>query len=550
MKKNLTIVTALFDLGRDNLVDGFRRPFSQYLECFAKMLKVDYPMVIYCDTDVAEFVWQHRSPDNTRIIHKSIDDLRKFPFYDQVQKIRNNPDWYNRAGWLPDSPQSKMELYSILTFFKQFFLNDASLMNHFDSRYYLWVDAGLSNTIGNPAEYFDAEFEKRISGDMNRMLYVAFPYDGEVEVHGFEKSAMNRMAGVDTKFVCRGGIFGGTRHTLNEINDIYYGLLAESLNNGLMGTEESIFSIIAHKHPEKCNVRMIESNGLVYKYLQDLKRIPIESIGEELAFYFLTYNTPKQFELMIKNFKESYPDEFSRTKKYVVDNSTDTRAAASYKKMFSEYDIECIHGGENLGIQDGRQLVAEHFDKSVHKYYVFFEEDFFLVGKDYPSHNKNGFIRYVPELFRKGIDIVDFQNLDYLKLSIIEFYGECTQDWAFKNVPDDKKKIYFPEREDGNAELRWKTKIDYIGFREDLAYGVGHFHVDNWPHIMTKKGNHQIYLADPYAHKFEQTIMSQCKTYLVEGKLIGGCLLAAPIEHNRTIHYNGKTRRENKFYTN
>src|SRR5690606_497911 len=176
-----------------------------------------------------------------------------FPFYEQVQKIRTDEKWYNYAGWLPDSTQAKLELYNPLVMSKQFFLNDATHFNFFDTKYFLWIDAGIANTIGDPTHYLDKDFERRIIGDMNKMLYVAFPYDGTLEVHGFEKNAMNNYAGSETKFVCRGGIFGGPKHAINDINDIYYGLLNDTLNNGLMGTEESIFTIIAYKHPEKVN---------------------------------------------------------------------------------------------------------------------------------------------------------------------------------------------------------------------------------------------------------------------------------------------------------
>ena len=230
MSGNLTLVTALFDIGRGDLAPGFQRSFDHYIESFVKMLKVDYPMVIYCEESLAETIWKHRSHENTKLIFKTLDDLRKFPFYQQVQDIRNSPEWINRSGWIVDSTQAKLELYNPLVMSKQFFLNDATHFNFFDTKYYLWVDAGLANTIGDPTYYFDKDFESRITSDLNKMLYVAFPYDGTVEVHGYEKNAMDRMAGAKTEYVCRGGIFGGPKHAINEINDIYYGLMSDSFN--------------------------------------------------------------------------------------------------------------------------------------------------------------------------------------------------------------------------------------------------------------------------------------------------------------------------------
>lgn len=549
MNNKLTLVTGLWDIRRDDLADGFKRDFQHYLDCFARLLAVEYPMVVYVPHELEQFVWQHRNSSNTRIITKSLDDLKTFPFNNEVQSIRQSDSWRNQAGWLHDSPQSQLEHYNLITLQKQFFLNDCSLFNFFDSTHFMWVDAGISNTIGEPSYYFDKDFETKVLSDMNKMLYLAFPYDGTVEVHGFEKNAMNRLAEHNTEYVCRGGIFGGPKHVINEINDKYYGLLKETLPVGLMGTEESLFTILSYRHPQLCNVQMIDSNGLVVTYLNRVKNRVIEDCADPLAFYFLTYNTPQQFKQTIERFIKAYPMEFANTKKYVVDNSTDKLAIKEYKKLFKKHKIEVIHEGINLGIQDGRQLVAEHFGESKHKYHVFFEEDFYLIDKE-AVNNKNGFIRYVPNLFDKMITILDEQDLDYLKLTMIEFYGDCTQDWAFKNVPEHRRQEYYPERSDGNSELRWKTKVDYLGFHKDLAYAVGHFHGSNWPNLINKRGNQQMYLAEPYDHKFEQTVMSQIKTFLVDGKLKGACLLAAPIEHDRTIFYDGKTRRENKHFTN
>ena len=156
---NLTIVTGLWDIKRGDL-NGFGRSFQHYLDCFARLLTVDYPMVIYVPSDLVDFVWQHRSNQNTRIIVKELADLKQGmgDFDKHIQDIRQRPEWRGRAGWIPDSPQSQLEYYNLITMQKQFFLNDATLYNFFDSKHFLWVDAGISNTIGDPKEWFNETF--------------------------------------------------------------------------------------------------------------------------------------------------------------------------------------------------------------------------------------------------------------------------------------------------------------------------------------------------------------------------------------------------------
>lgn len=546
MSSNLTLVTALFDLGRGNLDSGFKRSFEHYVESFSRLLKVDYPMVIYCEESLTEVIWKHRSPDNTKLVFKTLDDLRNFPFYDNVQKIRNDPTWYGQSGWIPDSTQAKLELYNPLVMSKQFFLNDATHFNFFDTKYYLWIDAGIANTIGDPTSYLDKDFERRITPDLNKMLYVAFPYDGTVEVHGFEKNAMDRMATKKTEFVCRGGIFGGPKHSINDINDIYYGLLNDSFSQGLMGTEESIFTIIACKHPEKVNVRMIESNGLVYKYLQDLKEVPVPEVDEELAVYVLTYNLPQQFELWAQSFEQAFPQDFKRVRKYVINNSTDKRVAKKYKTLFDKYGFEEFKK-DNIGINGGRQFAAEHFLESTHEYMIFFEDDMLL---QLPGAGlcKNGFSTYHSDLLDKCVDIVKNEKLDYLKLAFTEFYGDNHRNWAWHNLPLTKKSEYFPERQDG-VDIA-KVKIDYTGSHKGLPYAVGEYHYCNWPIMFTKKGSQTVFMEVKYAHLYEQTWMSQTMMHMRDGKLKVGSLLATTINHNRVFHYDGRTRRENEHYKN
>ncbi len=552
-KSNISFVTALFDIGRGGLESGFSRSFEHYKECFSKLLKYKHiNLVVYCDRSLNEFIESHKT-ENIKIINKTLEDLETFPFTKQVDSIRNNQKWFNQAGWLAQSPQAKLKHYNLITMQKQFMLNDSSIFNHFKTHYFCWIDSGLANTVNldqyfNETVYFD--FEKKLIKHLNKMLYVCFPYDGQTEVHGFTKSGMNRYAGTDTTYVARGGFFGGDRYHIEQINNIYYQLLASTLGEGLMGTEESVFTLITYRHPELCNVRMIDGNGLVYKFFEDTKnQEEIKSTATELAIYSLTYNTPKQFEMWVKSFQDVYPQDFLKHKKYVINNSTDEQCIKIYNELFKLYDFEVIHEGKNIGIQDARQLCATHFNDSQHDYYVFFEEDFLFVDPKETTQIKDGFIRHIPNLFDKSIKILQDNDLDYLKLTIIEFFGNSIYDWSYKNLPKNKKEEFFPKKYD-NQDLCWKSKVDYLGIYDNIAYAVGHFHYCNWPILFCKRGNRQVFLEIVYDHLYEQTLMSQAKMFMMENKLIVGTLMAAPIYHDRKYFYDGKSRRENRHYTN
>lgn len=530
MHKDLTLVTALFDIGRSNIDPGFARSYEHYLNCFKGLLEVDLPMVIFCDEATENFVFKHRKRENTTVVRRTLDDLRRFPFYDRVQQIRSSESWRTRSGWIPGSPQASLELYNPLVMSKQFFLNDASIFNFFGTKYFAWIDAGITNTV-NVKSYFNKTFVDKLIRQMNKMCYVAFPYDGTVEVHGFEKNAMNRYAGTKTEYVVRGGFFGGTRESIAEINDIYYALLNDTLSEGLMGTEESLFTIISYRNPDKVNLNFIESNGLIYKFFEDVNAKaydPVKDGDGSIAIYALTYNLPKQFEMWVNSFKAAYPEEFKRFKKYVVNNSTDPSVEAEYRRLFSENDFEEFKF-DNIGINDARHEVAKHFDRSTHEYMVFFEDDM-LLHHNGGQKSKLGFPTYYPKVFDICTEIIKYENLDYLKLSFDEFYGNNLENWGWYNLPEDKRQQYFP---DNNK----KTKVHHLGSFKAVPYAVGEYHYCNWPIMFTKQGNRKVFLEVEYASKFEQTWMSMVCTMQKEGKILAGSLLASIINHNRVYHY-------------
>lgn len=541
---NLTIVTGLFDLGRDKL-DGFGRPWSHYTEAFEKFLRATshLPLLVYIEPHNEQLVWAVRDIANTKVVLKTLDDLREFPFYSKVQEIRKNPHWYGQSGWMPDSPQAALELYNPMVMSKQFLLNDASIMNFFNTKYFLWLDAGLNNTV-NLQDHLTAEFEARIVQHMNKMLYVCFPYDGTVEVHGYPKDKMDSMSGTKTEYVARGGIFGGTRDAISQVNDAYYRILDESMNNNWMGTEESLFTILSYKHPQLCNVRMIEGNGLVVKFFDDMKNGTVAGAGNgKVALYTLTFNIPKQFQMFIDSFKNAYPNEFAEMNKYVVNNSTDPKVDKEYKRIFAANGFEEFKF-DNIGINDGRHFCAEHFDKSEDEFMIFFEDDM-LLHDDPNMRCKNGFTTYHVGLIDKAVEIVKNEALDYLKLSFSEFYGDNHDNWAWENVrPEARKLELFPARDDGVSPK--KARIDYTGTHRGLPFAVGEYHYCNWPIIFTKKGNRVIFLENVYEHKYEQTWMSLAMDPIREKRIKVGTLLASPINHYRKYHYGHNTRKENK----
>ena len=554
---NITLVTGIWDIGRGELSEGWSRSYQHYLDKFEQLLDVQENMIIFGDNELKEFVFKKRNESNTQFIERPLKWFTESEFYNRIQVVRTRPSWITQVGWLEESTQAKLKNYNPLVMSKIFLLHDAKILDKFDSKYMFWIDGGLTNTV-HPGYFTHDKVLDKLPKYISKFSFISFPYDAETEIHGFNYKKLNELAGSKVNKVSRGGFFGGPKESISDINSIYYGLLKSTLEEGYMGTEESIFSIMSYKHSDLINYFQIESNGLVGKFFEDLKNDTLEVKNEntiktpnnldinKVGLYVLTFNSPNQFETLIKSMLEYDSDFITKTKKFLLDNSTDLSTTPRYIELCEEYGFEHIKK-DNLGIMGGRIFIAEHFDKTDLDFQIFFEEDMTL----YPKKGevcRNGFPRYVDNLYQKSLEIITKENFDFLKYSFTEFYGSNDIQFAWYNVPQDFRQSHWPNKPklpvqgfDPNAP---KTEFKNIKIHKGLPYVNGESYLCNWPIILTKQGNYKCYLETKWQFSYEQTSMSYVYQETVKGNINPGLLLLTPIEHHRYEHYDGSLRKE------
>jgi hypothetical protein len=554
-----TIVTGIWDIKRDELSEGWSRSFQHYLNNLEKLLKVEDNMIIYIEEKYRSFVEERRKKENTMIIVRELSWFKDNNIiYENIQKIRQNPDWYNQSGWLVDSTQAKLEMYNPIVMSKMFLLNDASILDPFNSENLVWVDGALTNTVHEGYFWKDNVISK-FTKYLTKFSFVCFPYDGKVEIHGFKYDEMCKYSDGIVNKVARGGIFGGPKSLISKINEIYYGLISDTLSKGLMGTEESLFTIMTYKYPELIQYFEIEMNGLLGVFFENLKNGTLVAKQEKMgvikqnphnklnaALYVLTYNSPSQFEKLCISFEEYDKNFLDKPKKYLLNNSTKRDTDIAYAELCDKYGFEEIKK-DNIGICGGRQFIAEHAEENEFDYHFFFEDDmFFYLGPE--QFCRNGFRRKIDNFYSILMDITWNENFDYLKWNFSEFFGDNTKQWAWHNVPASVRAQLFPENpvkvnSDTNAApfLNFKNIKSY----RQLPYATGDIYYCNWPQVVSKEGNRKMFLDTKWAHPFEQTWMSHIYQETIKDKIKTGILLASPTEHDRFEHYSMEERREN-----
>jgi len=178
---------------------------------------------------------------------------------------------------------------------------------------------------------------------------------------------------------------------------------------------------------------------------------------------------------------------------------------------------------------------------------MFFEDDmFFYNGPD--AVCRNGFNRYVKNLYNNVIEIAQKYKLDFLKFSYSEFFGDNGTQWSWYNVPQVVREEYFPEKKQlpvrGQDPDAPKTQFNNIRVHNGIPFVDGDVYYSNWPQVVTRIGNKKMFLTEKWAHPYEQTWMSYMFQETKKGNLKPALLLASPTEHDRFEFYDGKLRKE------
>jgi hypothetical protein len=561
---DLTIVTGLWNIGRPD------RNFDHYISHFNNVLDIDASLFIYIPQEYEHLVWAKRKKHNTYVKIFELSDIKNNiyqPHWDKTQEIRTNPEWYNltgEGGWLKTSPQAILEWYNPIVQSKMFMLHSATIWNPFNSQKFIWLDAGITNTVYE--NYFTQNnVLSKIDSYIDPFLFLSYPYEAGDEVHGFKHSAMKTLCGESVKYVCRGGLFGGTKEAINEASAEYYALLQNSLSMGLMGTEESIFTIMSYLNPEKYRRYALDGNGLIVKFIQNLlnDQVELEPIPErkimlpnrhvdtsklKVSIYMLTFNFPHQVEHTIQTWLK-HDKFFTKTRNILIDNSTNQEARDENARLCEKYNLEHIITYDNAGINGGRLRAAQHFQESDSDYYLFLEDDMGAYSPEEKEPCRNGFMKYVPNLYDKVLKIIHGSDIDFLKLSYTEVYMDNNIQVSWYNVPQLVRTELWPHYNklpvtglDPNCP---RTDFKNIEVVNGLSYITGDIYYANWPMIVGKRGNQKMFLDTTWANPYEQTWMSHMFQETRKGNIKPAVLLASPIKHDRIAHYKPEDRREN-----
>ena len=541
----VTLVTALFDLGRDTLAASFRRDADHYRMHLPATLAIDCPMVIYTEPAYVELVKSHRAGQPTQIVVTDRSTALGNAELARIEAIRRDHDWLAQADWLPQSPQAALAGYNPLVMSKPLWLAEVAAENPFGSQHFYWIDAGLGHTVSS--DWLQASAIRQLPQWHRHFLLLCFPYAPVNEVHGFAKDALAALAGVEqTRWVARGGFFGGDRKHIAEVAGHYREALLSTLGDGLMGTEESLLTLLSYARPELFDLHWVGPDGLVWPFFRQLcagwpgdtvtARARLADLTET---WFISYNAPRQFEALLQSIERVAPELLCTAERVLINNTTEAALIPDYERLCARYDIRHLRQ-DNIGINSARQLAAEAFYRGGRQAMFWFEDDMLLVGRDEsPPLCVNGLVRHMPDLAAVSQAILMKENADYLKFSFTEVFGSHREQWAWGNLDAEKQARYFPNvREMPPADLSAPKMLGNTG------YVTGEVFYSNWPHLITRRGTKKLFLDRRRDALYESAWCADSFELLRNGELKAALLLASPVNHHRIQAYDQASRRE------
>lgn len=255
-----TIITSI--LGGEK----FQQNKEKYLNSIYTLLSSKENFILFVDETTKDFF--EESP--TLKIY-NYDFLKDFPYNDLVESLRYHPNFIDSAPWVKSSSQCIFSSHNPIIMSKPYMVEKSIQENPFNSEKFVWYDGGLLKN----RDYFEMGNLKFKNEELTflfdlfnkeDMYFMSTTYPkNSPEIHGFKKEGIIKILGDTPNYVCRGGNFGGGKDPLLKFIKEYDELLKKTLKMGYMGTEETIFTLLAFQNPQLYKNYIFSSYNDIYQ---------------------------------------------------------------------------------------------------------------------------------------------------------------------------------------------------------------------------------------------------------------------------------------------
>jgi len=245
-----TIVTALFDIGREKFGDG--RSTDQYLSWFEKTLELNSCMSIYTEEKFKSFIEERRDPKNTKIKIQNLEEIPMYKHREKISQIIRDPEYLLK---IKDNSriECKLDLYNVIQYSK-FGCIQEEIKEGSNLDFYFWMDAGCSRF------FFNADLSQ-IWPNLKKVDPDKFIIQGNINTLQIYPSMEIEKYKWENNCILVGTLFGGRGDVVSIVSDLTIKILEEEmLKNGMVNNEQIALAILFKRNPELFNL-YINLNG-------------------------------------------------------------------------------------------------------------------------------------------------------------------------------------------------------------------------------------------------------------------------------------------------
>ena len=240
MDNKVTVITGLYNINRESNGDG--RKFDDYVDWLKKTMRLNVPMVIYCERGTYEKIKDERHDyESTKFIIIEKKDIEYFKYEDKVNEIVKNEDYLGKIMG-GHRLEVKLPIYNLLIMNKILWVNEVAEKNYFDSKYFMWVDAGCSRFF----EDYDLNLKKPWP-NVEKLNEDKF----NIQV---KQTLMNNLTPLQMMYhqdhFTTATIFPGTRQIIGRIKYESKVIFDEMIKNNCINNEQIVFAMIFKKYPQ------------------------------------------------------------------------------------------------------------------------------------------------------------------------------------------------------------------------------------------------------------------------------------------------------------
>ena len=238
---DFTIVTALFDLNRENW-PYFQRDFNTYLKNSLPLLSMDLNIIAFVEEKSRRFVEDQRKGKENKTYIYSMDftDLELYNTLDEIKAIMGSKEFKNNHE-LIKHPEGFSPEYNILMNSKFFLMHKAAQMNIFNTSFFYWMDMGYGHGVDIFPKGRRWAPMNLMSNSDDKVTYIMVQWLWQIgSLLDVYKHNVNGL-------LC-GGFFGGSSKAIHELYRTHKSVFRTCLNHGVVDDDQTIIIGCVHKN--------------------------------------------------------------------------------------------------------------------------------------------------------------------------------------------------------------------------------------------------------------------------------------------------------------